>query len=503
MISKRFRRAAALFLLLVMTFSFSDSLAATKKAKATPNPDAIIEPTLPPDAPPYDPERPEDLVEEQLYGLSEILITQDTGEVIFEKDAHSIRYPASTTKILTCLLGIINVDDLDQIVTVSETAMNIPSDSSTMGLHVGEQIRFIDVLYGTMMLSGNDGANVIAETVAGSVDAFVYMMNEAAAVCGCHSTHFANPHGYHDDNHYSTAYDMALIARWAMENDTFRAIANTTSYSIPKTNMSRARTIETRHEILKPGTEEKPNKYYYQYANGIKTGSHSKAAYCFVGSATKDDVDLISVVFYAGKRGQWADTIKLFNYGFSQYVSASPPDIYAMNPVTIFTSNYSLQDPAMGKLELLCSPFSTKGTSASMTITKARMEEMAANLQDEFLIEYTRDFIAPIQAGEPVGTLTWFPEGKESVTFTLTASRTVERRENIPKTLDEIVAMTDAQIAAGNLLPDSPNARAELLITVLVILLLMAGIILLFRKLIKKLRRANSKIPKPTRRYLK
>ena len=210
--------------------------------------DVIPEPTLSPEAAPYDADRPENLEPEQLYALSAILITADKGEIIFEKDPYTIRYPASTTKILTVLLGIMMVEDLNRKVTVSETAMNIPADSSTMGLHIGEEISFMDVLYGTMMLSGNDGANVIAETVSGSIPAFVDLMNQTAAVFGCVNTHFENAHGYHDDNHYTTAYDMALITREAMKNETFRKIAATVTYAIPRTNMQKARTITTKTE---------------------------------------------------------------------------------------------------------------------------------------------------------------------------------------------------------------------------------------------------------------
>ena len=188
-------RCLSMLLLLILSFPVSPSRAESAA-------DTIPEPTLSPEAAPYDPEHPDKLEPDQLYALSAILITADKGEVIFEKDPYAIRYPASTTKILTVLLGIMMVDDLNQTVTVSESAMDIPEDSSKMGLKVGEEIRFIDVLYGTMLLSGNDGANVIAETVSGSIPAFVDLMNETASLFGCINTHFVNAHGYHDDQHY-------------------------------------------------------------------------------------------------------------------------------------------------------------------------------------------------------------------------------------------------------------------------------------------------------------
>ena len=458
--------------------------------------DVIPEPTLSPDAAPYDPEHPENLEPDQLYGLSAILVTADKGEIIFEKDAYTLRYPASTTKILTVLLGIMMVDDLNQKVTVSETALNIPADSSTMGLRPGEEIAYIDVLYGTMMLSGNDGANVIAETVSGSIPAFVDLMNETAQVFGCYNTHFVNAHGYHDDNHYTTAYDMSIIAREAMKNETFRKIAGTVTYSIPKTNMQKARTITTKSEYMLTGSEENPNKYYYPDATGIKTGSHSHSGYCFVGSASREGVDLISVVYFTGKRARWADTIKLMDYGFSQYVSVTPPQLYAMNPITIETSNYSTSDGNRGRVELTCR--APEGTvSPKIIATKSEVNQMASSLQDFLLIQYTRDFEAPITAGETMGTLTYFPETGDPVTYDLVASRTVAVRDNVPKTLEEIIAETYAD---PNPFPPLTFEVVLILFGPILILILLIVLIILIRRHRKHRRQKG---PNPVSRYLR
>ena len=282
------KKLAALMLAFFCLLTFSTpAYAAKNNDDPSPTAEPIPEPTLSPDAADYDPEHPEDLSPDQLYALSAVLMTQDKGEVIFEKDPDTIRYPASMTKILTVLLGLMFVEDLDQMVTVSETAVAVPEDSSTMYLKPDEEVRFIDILYGTMLLSANDGANVIAETVSGDIPHFVELMNETAAAFGCTNTHFVNAHGYHDDNHYSTARDIAIIAREAMKNETFREIAGTVTYQIPRSNKQRARTITTKTEYMLTGTEEKPNKYFYEYATGLKTGSHSHSGYCFCGSASK------------------------------------------------------------------------------------------------------------------------------------------------------------------------------------------------------------------------
>lgn len=488
------RAIAFMFIVSLFISVIVPSFAAKTADNPEPTSEPIPEPTLSPDAVPYDPDHPENLSADQLYALSAILITQDKGEVIFEKDADTIRYPASTTKIMTVLLALMFVDDLDQKVIVSETAVAVPEDSSTMNLQPGEEIRFIDILYGTMLLSANDGSNVIAETVSGDIPHFVQLMNETASAFGCTNTHFVNAHGYHDDNHFSSARDIAIIAREAMKNETFRKIAGTVTYKIPKTNMHRARTITTKSEYMLTGSEEKPNKYYYEYATGIKTGSHSHSGYCFAGSASKNGVDLVSVVMFTGKRARWADTIKLMEYGFSQYMKVTPLDLYNMSPITIETSNYSTSDTSRGRLQLICTPLEG---SAEIVATKSEIKRMADNLTDHVMIQYTRDFQAPVTAGEQLGTMTYFPERGDPAVYALTASRNIDQRENVPKTIDQIIAETYAD----------PNPFPPLnLETALIFcgpLILLAVVIMLIRTFRKNKRGRKIRAPKPVNRYVK
>ena len=486
------KRKTALFLSVLFLFlsilqgSFSEALST----------DMIPQPTLSPDAEKYDPDHPEDLSADQLYAASAILISAETGEVIFEKDPDTIRFPASTTKMLTVLLGIMMVDDVYQTVTVSESAVALPSDSSTMHLQAGEEIRFIDVLYGTMLLSGNDGANVIAETVSGSIYRFVDLMNETAAAFGCENTHFANPHGYHDEQHYSTARDLAIIARHAMQEDLFREISSSVSWTIPRTNKQRARTMTTKSRYMIEGTEDNPNKYYYPYAVGIKTGSHSMSGYCFAGAAEKDHVLLISIVLFTGDRARWADTIKLMDYGFSQYMSVTPMDLYNMNPITIETSNYSTSDMNRGKIQLVCQP-QDSSVSPRIVATKAEIKRMAENLTSTVLIQYTRDFAAPVQAGETVGTMTYFPSYGDPVVYSLNASRTVSKRENAPKTLEEIIAETKAD-------PNPfPPLSFNLVMVFLTPILLLAAFVSVFFLIRRRQKSRRMKTPRPGRRYVK
>lgn len=478
-----FRRMAALLCALCTLCSLLPAHAAD-----------IPEPTLSPDANSYDKDHPELLEEDQLYAASAILIEAKSGRVIFEKNADQAMYPASTTKILTALLAI-ETADLNQTCTVSQEAITFYEDDVTnIDLREGEELSLRDLLYAALVKSANDAANAIAENVGGTITNFVDMMNQRALELGCTSTHFNNPHGLHNDYHYSTARDMALIAMEAMKNETFREMVATTSYTIPATNIMRSRSFSTSNQLMIPSTSESTNKYYYPAAIGVKTGSLSTAGNCFVGAAERDGLELISVVFFSGKRTRWADTIKLMDYGFSQYVSVTPIDLYNMNPITVETKNFSLEDTNMGKLPLACV---STGSTARIVATPEEVEIMASNLQSTVLIEYTRDFYAPITAGEIMGTLTYYPEDGAPAVYNLTASRSIEKRANAPKTLEEIVAETDAD-------PNPfPPFTFEMGLYIAAPILGVYILIRILSRLRHRRRVINARMPKPKSRYLK
>ena len=466
-------------------------------AEETPADEPVyIAPTIAKDADPYDAEHPEDLQSEQLYAKSAILIEATTGEVIFEKNADDVMYPASTTKIMTVLLGIM-LGDLGAEVTLSESAANIPSDSSTIPLKVGETINFQDLLFATMLRSGNEGANLIAETVSGDNYSFAELMNQAATMYGCTSTHFANPSGLHDDNHFTTARDMAKIAQAAMQNDIFRTIAKTYSYSLPRSNLQRSRVLVSGSDaLLNPNIEG--NEYYYPYAIGIKTGYHARAGYCYVGAAEKDGVELISVLFYTSRAGRWSDTIKLMDYGFSQFVSMTPMEMYNVNPLTVETSGFSLDDTDLGRLTLEVEPI--EGTrTVHIVATKAEMEAMTNNLKQTVLVEYSRDFTAPIEKGEKVGTMTYYPaDGGSAVKYNLVAGRSIARRENAPLSIAEI----EAEVYAD------PNPFPPLSVEMALMVILPIGAVWLLIHLLRRLLRKNgrhkrTRVPKPSNRYFR
>ena len=207
---------------------------------------------------------------------------------------------------------------LDDVATVtSEAITSVPSGYSSDLLKMGEELTIKDLLYALLLPSSNEAANVLAIHVAGSIDSFASMMNTKAVELGCKNTHFLNPNGVHDEDHYTTAYDLAIIAREAMKNDTFKQIVSTASYTLPSTNKYTRidRNLITTNDLIK-----KQSKNYYEYAIGIKTGSTTPAKNCLVASATKDGKNLISVVLKAYKDSdRYNDTKTLFNYGFDNF----------------------------------------------------------------------------------------------------------------------------------------------------------------------------------------
>lgn len=493
------RWLAALAAASVLLATFSPPPAARAQDAAAEPEVQYIAPRLPSDAPEYDPAFPDLLAEEQLYAKSAILIEASTGEVIFEKNADELMYPASTTKILTVLLGL-QLGDMNATVTMDSVAANIPDDSSTIPLSVGETIGFQDLLYATMVRSGNEGANLVAETISGSIGAFVDLMNETALQMGCTATHFANPNGLHDDAHYTTARDMAKIARAAMQNETFRNIAKTYSYKLPRSNLQRSRVIMGNSDNWLNPNEENTN--YYPLANGIKTGYHARAGYCYVGSAEKDGVSLISVLLYTSRNGRWMDSKKLMEYGFSQFVSVTPVNLYQMNPTVVETTGYSMEDKDIGRLQLDIQPRPDTRT-VNIVATKTEVESLARNLKQAVLIEYTRkNFATPVMLGEVFGTMTYYPgDGGSAIVYDLVASRSVLRRANAPRSIEEIEAETYAD--PNPFPPLSPELLALILGPFAAIYVLVRVLMRIFHRGGGSRSGKKNRVPRPGNRYFR
>lgn len=417
------RRLFCAMAVMLMLLSFSTSLASSDE---------------------YNSLHPENLKSNQISGQSAIVIDASTGDVLFEKNADDKRFPASTTKILTTYIAL-QVTKPDDIATVYPSALFWPEyDGSVIGLVAGEQISMDDLIKATMVFSGNDGANVIAEHISGSQEAFAQLMNQTARQLGATNSNFVNAHGYHDENQYSTARDLAIITMAAMEDPEFRDIARLTTYSLPA-NEWRSKAVRKTSDddvLMNSGREE--GQYYYQYAIGVKTGYHSLAGRCFVGAAEKDGIELISVTLQSSSRGRWTDTRRLMDYGFSRYISTSIEALYRENPKVVDISSYRLDDPGLGQLEL-----SLRKREPLANDTLVGYVGQTTNWQRIFNartnVSLDRVLVAPITAGEIIGTLTYTPEGADAVPveYDLIAARSIERRTAAAPSVAEIIQYSD------------------------------------------------------------
>ncbi len=256
-----------------------------------------------------------------------ILMETTTGKIVFEKNIYEKMYPASLTKILTAIIVLENCK-LEEVVTASyDAVMGVEYGYVTANLQVGEELTIEELLNVLMIASANDAARILAEYVAGSTEEFAKLMNEKAQEIGCQNSNFVTPNGIHDDNHYSTAYDLALISKYAMQNDTFRQIVKKTYYILPATNKHDKddRVFGTTNELLLVNNNERKDNYYYKYATGMKTGFTTPAGYCLIASSEKNNLEYIAVVLNAGQTedgmsARYVDTKTLFEYGYDNFL---------------------------------------------------------------------------------------------------------------------------------------------------------------------------------------
>lgn len=249
-------------------------------------------------------------------GEAAIVMEASTGTVLYEKNADEQLYPASITKIMTALLAVEN-SSMDEQVTFSMDAV-YKTEGSGISRDVDEVMSMKDCLYGLMLESSNECAYAIAEHVGGTYDNFVQMMNEKAAELGCTHTHFNNPHGLPDENHYTCARDMALISKEALKNETFRLITSTRRYTIPPTNKHAQETYLTNHHKMLNNWRG-DSTYLYDGCIGGKTGYTSVADSTLVTFAERDGMTLICVVMKEKAPGHYVDTTNLLNYCFENF----------------------------------------------------------------------------------------------------------------------------------------------------------------------------------------
>lgn len=256
-----------------------------------------------------------DIKQPEVAAEGAVLLNAATGEVLYGKNQDQQFYPASITKVMTALV-VLEHCNLNDTVTFSKTATtNLESGAVALGVSEGDQLTVEQSLYGLLLKSANEIGNGLAEHVSGSVSAFADLMNTKAKELGCQNTHFANPHGLNNENHKTTPYDMALILRAAVANDTFRRIDTTTSYEFPAIKNAGARTITMGHKMM-----YKTDSRYYEGIIGGKTGYTSKAGNTLVTAVERDGVRFIVVVMKA-KGTHYTDTKAMLDYGFALHAA--------------------------------------------------------------------------------------------------------------------------------------------------------------------------------------
>ena len=248
----------------------------------------------------------EPVEEPAISSRAAVVIDRKTGLVLYEKNSNDVRKMASTTKIMTAIVVLENTTDLSEIVTVSKKAASV--GGSFLGLRSNDKISINDLLYGLMLKSGNDTAIALAEAVGGSVEGFAELMNNKAQELGLENTHFVTPHGLDSEEHYTTAYELAKLANYALDNEKFLEIVGTKNYTV--TASGRSINVSNGNELLG----------YFGGVYGVKTGFTNGANRCLVTACKRGDIDVISVVLGADtKTIRTKDSINILNYVFKNF----------------------------------------------------------------------------------------------------------------------------------------------------------------------------------------
>ncbi len=386
-----------------------------------------------------------------------IVIDAKTGKILYDKNMNEQREPASTTKVITALLALENLE-LSKLVTIdAETPF---TEGSRVYLLEGENVTVEQLMYALLLESANDAAVALGKEMGGTIPAFAKMMNERAEELGAKNTNFVNPNGLHEEGHLTTAYDLAMIAKEAMKNEDFRKFVTTYRYIVPATNKQDTRYLyntnrliyDEKTKVLVNGVD-RPAKY--EGATGIKTGYTSHAGGCLIAGAKQGDTELISVVMKSTDEGRFADSIALLDYAFANYKSVKTMDKGAS------LGEIDVKRGAVGKVSVEAAEdgYTTLPMEASdsSVTTKIKLEE---NVQ------------APVTAGQKVGVVE------------------IYQGDELMGTID---AVTSAKVAVGGLLsifriPDKiGNVIVKVLSALLaIVVLLLVAYVILKRRQIKK-----------------
>lgn len=358
--------------------------------------------------------------EPKIRSNAAILYEVTSGELVYEKNGKQKAYPASTTKIMTALLALENCE-MDEPVTVTRTALNTVSPGSSIaGLQNGEVLTMYEMLECLLVASGNDAASVIAVHIGGTVAQFVEMMNERSRDLGCTSTHYTNPSGLHDEEHYTTAEDLLKVTVEAMKHPEFVEIVGSAQVTIPETNkVDHPRYFNNTNQLI---SQAVTSENLYSKATGIKTGHTTPAGYCLVSSAESGDLSYIAVVLggyideNTGRNYSYVDSINLFLWGFSDFKYR-----------TIVSTSDLVKE-----LEV------DLAKEKDFVILRAAEDVTAFLHEDDDIdaiftktISVQENITAPVERGDMLGTMTILRGSEVYARVDLVATNTVERSEGL------------------------------------------------------------------------
>ena len=341
----------------------------------------------------------------EVSAQSAVVLTADTGTVLFEKDGHTPRPVASTTKIMTALLALEAAQEQgDPLVDITQEMVAV--EGSSMGLQTGDSISLTGLAAGMLLASGNDAANAAALYLDGSLESFAARMNQRAAALGMEDTHFVTPSGLDGEDaqglgHLSTAYDMALLARAALEDQAFRQLCSSPSLAVEFAEPVKRVTYTNHNKLLAQ----------YQGCVGVKTGFTKEAGRCLVSAAERDGALLIAVTLNAPN--DWQDHAALLDYGFSQ-----------MEPYQLAGGDVRLTVPVVGSPEEAVSLRGSNGGEVTLPLGQGA--------QVERVVRVPKFLYAPVEAGEQVGEICWYLEGQLLGSAPLTAAGAAPLQEKAP-----------------------------------------------------------------------
>lgn len=341
----------------------------------------------------------------EVSAQSAVVLTADTGTVLFEKDGHTPRPVASTTKIMTALLALEAAQEQgDPLVDITQEIVAV--EGSSMGLQAGDSISLTGLAAGMLLASGNDAANAAALYLDGSLESFAARMNQRAAALGMEDTHFVTPSGLDGEDaqglgHLSTAYDMALLARAALEDQAFRQLCSSPSLAVEFAEPVKRVTYTNHNKLLTQ----------YQGCVGVKTGFTKEAGRCLVSAAERDGALLIAVTLNAPN--DWQDHTALLDYGFSQ-----------VEPYQLAGGDVRLTVPVVGSPVEVVSLRGSNGGEVTLPLGQGA--------QVERVVHAPKFLYAPVEAGEQVGEICWYLEGQLLGSAPLTAAGAAPLQEKAP-----------------------------------------------------------------------